>query len=85
MLVFSFFVWLKWTIVVVESSKECGNVLLPAETGTLVISPSVTNILYVTAVLICVSKWKTRQFAGGIEKQLKQNEYEENQIILRYI
>lgn len=30
---------------------------LPAETGTLVINPSVTNMLYVTAELNWVSIW----------------------------
>ena len=32
---------------------------LPADTGTLVISPNVTNMLYVTAALNCVKMWKT--------------------------
>lgn len=36
--------------------------ILPADTGTLVIKPSVTNILYVTAELNCVKRLKTAKY-----------------------
>ena len=42
---------------------------LPPETGTAVIKPKVTNILYVTAELNCINIWKT------VKKLIKTNEY----------
>lgn len=38
---------------------------LPADTGTLVIRPNVTNIVYVTATLNCIKMWKTERTNGG--------------------
>lgn len=39
----------------IYKSKIKGHMkILPAETGTLVINPNVTNMLYVTAALNCV-------------------------------
>lgn len=42
---------------------------IPADTGTLVINPNVTNMLYVIVELNCVSTWNTFDETKKREKE----------------
>lgn len=46
---------------------------IPPETGTAVIRPNVTNMLYVTAALNCIRTWKTAIKINYGDKSLRHN------------
>jgi len=49
------------------------SVYIPPETGTAVIRPNVTNMLYVTAALNCIRTWKTAIKINYGDKSLRHN------------